>query len=56
MEGAEPKDIRTDLAQVIAVLKVLRPNSFPHLLVGDSERLDRFFQILPKLNVKSEQV
>lgn len=46
----------TDLTQMIAVLKVLGSNSLSHLLIGDSERLDRFFQILPKLNAKSKQV
>lgn len=46
----------SNLTQAVAVLEVLGPSSVSHLFVGDSERLDRFLQVLPKLNIKTKHV
>lgn len=42
------------LAQVIALLKVLRFNGVSHLLIGHSKRLDRFFKVLPELKEENK--
>lgn len=44
--------ILSHLAQAVALLKVLRFNSVSHLLIGHSERLDCFFEVLPDLKEK----
>lgn len=41
--------ILSHLAQAIALLKVLRFHSVSHLLIGHSERLDCFFEVLSDL-------
>ena len=47
-------DCLPHLAQVIALLKVLRFDSVSHLLIGHSERLDCFFKVLTKLKMENK--
>lgn len=42
------------LAQVVALLQVVGFDGVSHLLVGHSEGLDRFLQVLPQLKTENK--